>query len=142
MLHSQKGEEKKKKKPQRSEPKKETCFIHKVTHIQKTRCSTGRYQPPLIYSRSHTPPPLITPPTQSLLPLRGRPRIVHEALSSLSDSSEPVLSSRGRGSGGPNTLSPRRREGGVRAPCPVSNLPGLQKFGQILHPQAAHVGVI
>jgi hypothetical protein len=36
----------------------------------------------------------------------------------------------------------RGGSGGLRARCPVSNLPGLQKFGQILHPQAAHVGVI
>lgn len=140
MLHSQKREEK--KKPQSSATKKETCFIHKVTHIQKTRCSAGRYQPPLIYSRSHTPPPLITPYSITTLFARQTPN--HARGSSITLGRFGTSSVLPR----PWLMRPQHPQalrggsGGLRARCPDSNLPGLQKFKQTLHPQPAHVGVI
>lgn len=140
MLHSQKREEK--KKPQSSATKKETCFIHKVTHIQKTRCSAGRYQPPLIYSRSHTPPPLITPYSITTPFARQTPNHARGSSITLGRFRTGSLLPR------PWLMRPqhpqalREGSGGLRARCPDSNLPGLQKFKQTLHPQPAHVGVI
>lgn len=75
--------------------------------------------------------------------MQARPRILHEAPASLSAVSAPVLSPPGRSSGGSRNPQPAEEGvGGWGSACPVSNLPGPQKFGQNPHPQAAHVGVI
>lgn len=150
LLHSQKkGErEREKKASGSSESTKETCFIHK-SHPHSEN-EVRRWAIPVASNLLPTPHsfrrPLLNPHSAErpprTTPMQASPRILHEAPASLGRRGIASLPSRPQ-LRRPQAPSARRGgSGGLGVHCPFSNLPGPQKFGQILHSQAAHVGVI
>lgn len=122
---TKKGRERKKKLQGAPSPRKKPASFIKVIHIQKTRCGSGRYQSPLIYSRPHTPfvapystpTPLNPPPphhpnaSQSPNPARGSSisRPTRHRFSPLQAAAQAA----------PGTLSSQRREWGAGGPLPI-----------------------
>lgn len=113
---TKKGRERKKKLQGAPSPRKKPASFIKVIHIQKTRCGSGRYQSPLIYSRPHTPfvAPYSTPTPLNPPPAPPQCKPVPESctrLQHLSADAASLLSPPGRSSGGPR--HPQLTEEGV-----------------------------